>query len=62
MKAFVQISASPDVVWGARNVYLGSGLGGMRPNITVLGFLKNKIICQGFLVLKAPFLIFITNR
>ena len=23
---------------GVRNVYLGSGLGGMKPNITVLGF------------------------
>lgn len=38
MKAFVQVSLGPTLAWGARNVYLGSGLGGMRPNITVLGF------------------------
>lgn len=42
VKAFVQISAGPDIVWGARNVYLGSGLGGMRPNITVLGFFEKQ--------------------
>lgn len=38
IKAFFQISASNSIVWGARNVFLGSGLGGMRPNISVLGF------------------------
>ncbi|CAN3376158.1 hypothetical protein DIURU_003763 [Diutina rugosa] len=38
IKAFVQIAWGPSIVWGVRNVYLGSGLGGMRPNITVLGF------------------------
>lgn len=38
IKAFFQIVASPSMVWGARNVFLGSGLGGMRPNISVLGF------------------------
>ncbi len=45
IKAFVQIATGPNFVWSARNVYLGSGLGGMRPNITVLGFfeLKNHI-------------------
>lgn len=42
VKAFVQIGAGPDVVWGARNVYLGSGLGGMKPNITVLGFFEKR--------------------
>lgn len=42
VKAFVQIGAGPDVVWGARNVYLGSGLGGMKPNITVMGFFERK--------------------
>lgn len=41
-KAFVQISAGPDIVWGVRNVYLGSGLGGMRPNITVIGFYERQ--------------------
>lgn len=38
MKAFFQICASSSVVWGVRNIFLGSGLGGMKPNITVLGF------------------------
>lgn len=38
IKAFVQIALGPSLPWGVRNVYLGSGLGGMRPNITVLGF------------------------
>ncbi|ANB13938.1 Vhc1p [Sugiyamaella lignohabitans] len=42
IKGFVQIGAGPNVVWGARNVYLGSGLGGMKPNITVLGFFELK--------------------
>lgn len=38
IKAFVQIGTGPNLAWGIRNVFLGSGLGGMRPNITVLGF------------------------
>ncbi|CUM65164.1 uncharacterized protein PRCAT00002792001 [Priceomyces carsonii] len=38
IKAFVQIALGPSLPWGVRNIYLGSGLGGMRPNITVLGF------------------------
>lgn len=38
IKAFINISISPAVEWGARNVVLGAGLGGMRPNIVVMGF------------------------
>ncbi|RMZ74162.1 cation chloride cotransporter [Pyrenophora seminiperda CCB06] len=38
IKAFVNISISPVVEWGARNLVLGAGLGGMRPNIVVMGF------------------------
>lgn len=38
IKAFVHISIGPSLPWGVRNVFLGSGLGGMKPNITVLGF------------------------
>ncbi|CAH6723945.1 vacuolar cation-chloride cotransporter 1 [[Candida] jaroonii] len=38
VKAFVQIGLGPTLPWGVRNVYLGSGLGGMKPNITVIGF------------------------
>jgi potassium/chloride transporter 9 len=38
IKAFINISISPAMEWGARNVVLGAGLGGMRPNIVVMGF------------------------
>lgn len=38
IKAFVNIVISPTVEWGARNIVLGAGLGGMRPNIVVMGF------------------------
>ncbi|EXJ61284.1 uncharacterized protein A1O5_11841 [Cladophialophora psammophila CBS 110553] len=38
IKAFVNVAISPSIEWGARNVFLSAGLGGMRPNIVVLGF------------------------
>ncbi|KAI5849973.1 amino acid permease-domain-containing protein [Tricharina praecox] len=38
IKAFPQVSIAPTVEWGARNIVLSAGLGGMRPNITVMGF------------------------
>ncbi|KAF8464593.1 amino acid permease-domain-containing protein [Kalaharituber pfeilii] len=38
IKGFVQIAVAPTVEWGARNIVLSAGLGGMRPNIAVLGF------------------------
>ncbi|MCJ1243884.1 hypothetical protein MMC30_001081 [Trapelia coarctata] len=38
IKAFPNIATSPAVFWGARNLVLGAGLGGMRPNIIVMGF------------------------
>lgn len=38
VKAFVNIAISPGFEWGARNLALSAGLGGMRPNIAVLGF------------------------
>ncbi|KAK1760858.1 amino acid permease-domain-containing protein [Echria macrotheca] len=38
IKAFVQLSMSPSLVWGVRNLILSAGLGGMRPNIAVIGF------------------------
>lgn len=37
IKAFVNIAISPGVEWGTRNIVLSAGLGGMRPNIVVLG-------------------------
>lgn len=38
VKAFVNIAISPALEWGIRNIVLGAGLGGMRPNIVILGF------------------------
>lgn len=38
IKAFVNIAISPAIEWGARNLVLGAGLGGMRPNVVVMGF------------------------
>jgi solute carrier family 12 (potassium/chloride transporters), member 9 len=38
IKAFVNIAVSPSIEWGARNIVLSAGLGGMRPNIVVMGF------------------------
>ncbi|KAH8887444.1 amino acid permease [Thozetella sp. PMI_491] len=38
IKAFVQLTMSPSLTWGVRNLILSAGLGGMRPNIAVLGF------------------------
>ncbi|KAK6334114.1 hypothetical protein TWF696_002617 [Orbilia brochopaga] len=36
-KAFMQIAISPTIEWGMRNIVLSAGLGGMRPNIAILG-------------------------
>ncbi|KAG6038513.1 hypothetical protein E4U41_004130 [Claviceps citrina] len=38
IKAFVQLIMSPSITWGVRNLVLSAGLGGMRPNIAVMGF------------------------
>lgn len=38
VKAFVQMAAGPDIVWGIRNIVMAAGLGGMKPNVAVLGF------------------------
>ncbi|KAF8933623.1 hypothetical protein BGZ58_006231 [Dissophora ornata] len=37
IKAFVNLSVADNVRIGARNLLIGTGLGGMRPNIVVLG-------------------------
>lgn len=46
IKAFVNIAISPSVEWGARNIVLSAGLGGMRPNIAVLGFYNLQDLTQ----------------
>ncbi|KAG6175174.1 hypothetical protein E4U51_006007 [Claviceps purpurea] len=38
IKAFVQLTMSPSIIWGVRNLVLSAGLGGMRPNVVVMGF------------------------
>lgn len=38
IKGFVQVAVAPTIEWGARNIVLSAGLGGMRPNIAVMGF------------------------
>ncbi|KAL1638503.1 hypothetical protein SLS58_008831 [Diplodia intermedia] len=38
IKAFISIVISPNIEWGTRNVVLSAGLGGMKPNIVVMGF------------------------
>lgn len=38
IKAFLQLTMSPAITWGVRNLILSAGLGGMRPNIAVIGF------------------------
>ncbi|KAL5614183.1 hypothetical protein BROUX41_000021 [Berkeleyomyces rouxiae] len=40
LKAFVQLTVSPSLTWGIRNLVLSAGLGGMKPNIAILGFYK----------------------
>lgn len=37
VKAFVNVAIAPAVEWGTRNIVLSAGLGGMRPNIVVMG-------------------------
>jgi len=38
VKAFHQVAISPSEVWGMRNLVLNAGLGGLYPNLIVLGF------------------------
>ncbi len=38
VKSFLQLGISPAMEWGARNLVLNAGLGGMRPNIVMIGF------------------------
>ncbi|KAL1635171.1 hypothetical protein SLS56_001923 [Neofusicoccum ribis] len=38
IKAFVNVVISPGIEWGTRNGVLSAGLGGMKPNIVIMGF------------------------
>ncbi|KAF7509663.1 hypothetical protein GJ744_007534 [Endocarpon pusillum] len=42
IKAFIDVAISPSIEWGARNIVLNAGLGGMRPNIVIMGFYNLK--------------------
>ena len=58
IKAFVQLTMSPSITWGVRNLILSAGLGGMRPNIAVMGFYNMDELRQsrpGLQVPGAPF-------
>ncbi|PLW51216.1 hypothetical protein PCASD_01037 [Puccinia coronata f. sp. avenae] len=55
IKAFVDLTLAPDERVGARQLLLTAGLGGMRPNICILGFPTNlKWRGKGKLVDKQP--------
>jgi len=38
IKAFINVIVAPSMEWGARNLVFSAGLGGMRPNIVMMGF------------------------
>ncbi|ODV92819.1 hypothetical protein CANCADRAFT_30856 [Tortispora caseinolytica NRRL Y-17796] len=42
IKAFIQVLPAPSLVWGVRDIALSSGLGGMKPNIAILGFFETR--------------------
>ncbi|KAJ2305908.1 hypothetical protein IWW55_001702, partial [Coemansia sp. RSA 2706] len=46
VKAFVNLTVAPSDDQGARSIAFGAGLGGMRPNIVVLGFLNRGLEAQ----------------
>ena len=54
IKAFVNISISPAVEWGARNILLCGGLGGMRPNLVIMGFYNLNEFRQAQPLVNAP--------
>ncbi|KAK5993653.1 Vacuolar cation-chloride cotransporter 1 [Cladobotryum mycophilum] len=54
IKAFVQLTMSPSITWGVRNMILSAGLGGMRPNIAVLGFYNMDELRRSNSSLKIP--------
>ncbi|KAF7551951.1 hypothetical protein G7046_g7572 [Stylonectria norvegica] len=54
IKAFVQLTMSPTINWGIRNLILSAGLGGMRPNIAILGFYNMDDLRKSFPKLRVP--------
>lgn len=54
IKAFVQLTMSPSITWGVRNLILSAGLGGMRPNIAVMGFYNMDDLRSSHPTMKVP--------
>lgn len=54
IKAFVQLNMSPSITWGVRNLILSAGLGGMRPNIAVIGSYNLEELRQANPKLRVP--------
>jgi potassium/chloride transporter 9 len=54
IKAFINVCISPGVEWGARNIVLSAGLGGMRPNIVVMGFFNLNDLRQSQTLIDIP--------
>ncbi|KAG6007207.1 hypothetical protein E4U21_006226 [Claviceps maximensis] len=54
IKAFVQLTMSPSIIWGVRNLVLSAGLGGMRPNIAIMGFYNMHDLRKSNLSLLVP--------
>lgn len=54
IKAFLQLTMSPDITWGIRNLILSAGLGGMRPNIAVIGFYNLEELRRANPLLQVP--------
>ncbi|KAI9724481.1 MAG: hypothetical protein M1812_000549 [Candelaria pacifica] len=54
VKAFVNIAISPAIEWGSRNIVLSAGLGGMRPNIVVMGFYNLDALREGSPLIDIP--------
>ena len=54
IKAFIQLNISPSLLWGFRNLILSAGLGGMRPNIGVIGFYNMKELRDSRLDIHVP--------
>lgn len=54
IKAFVQLTMSPTIDWGVRNLILSAGLGGMRPNIAVLGFYNMSDLRRSNMNIRVP--------
>ena len=46
VKAFIDVSIAPSIEWGVRNLLMNAGLGGMRPNIVVMGMYNLELYRQ----------------